>query len=94
MDFFSTLKNAHASIKALHKEIDRVEEYARRMGGNSDRIPFNHSDEHKRKRYGDYNTIAYQLREEMRRLEHRLPQDDKYKNTLGWAMAFDEISRS
>lgn len=40
MDFLSTLNNAHASIKALDKGIDRVEEHARRMAGNSGTIPF------------------------------------------------------
>lgn len=94
MNFLSTLKHAHASIKALHKEIDRVEEHARRMAGNSDTIPFDRTDERKRTRYGQYNAIARQLCEEVRHLEHRLPQDDAYRNLFGWAMAFDEISRS
>ena len=93
MDFLSTLKNAHNSIKALHKEIDRVEEHARRMAGDSDRIPFDHNDEHNRDRYGEYVAVAYLLRDDMRQLEHRLPRDDAYRNLFGWAMAFDDISR-
>lgn len=93
MNFLSTLQDAHASIKALHKEIDRVEEHARRMAGNSDTIPFDNEDARKRSRYGKYNDVARQLGNEMRQLEHRLPQDNAYRNLFGWAMVFDEISR-
>ena len=92
MNFLSTLKNAHANIKALDKEIDRVEEHARRMAGNSDTIPFEIT-ERNQERYGTYNVVAHRLLEDMRRLAHRLPEDGHYKNTLGWAMAFDDISR-
>lgn len=93
MNFMATLKTAHASIKALRKEIDRVEEHARRMAGNNSTIPFDKDDERKRTRYGQYNAIAHQLREEMGHLEHRLPQDGAYRNLFGWAMVFDDISR-
>lgn len=82
MDFLSTLNNAHASIKALDKGIDRVEEHARRMAGNSGTIPFEKTGQD-RDRYGTYNVIAHQLLEDMRRLAHRLPEDGHYKNTLG-----------
>lgn len=93
MDFFSTLQDAHDSIKALHKEIDRVEQHARMMAGNSDVVPFEKTAQN-RARFGKYNAVAHQLLEDMRRLAHRLPQDGHYKNMLGWAMVFDEISRS
>ena len=94
MNFLSTLEKAHASIKALHKEIDLVETHVRRMAaGNSETIPFDHSTDHNTRRYGKYNNVVYKLRQEMEQLEHRLPKDDRYANTLGWAMAFDEISR-
>ena len=94
MNFLSTLKTAHASITALHKEIDRVETHARRMAGNTDTIPFDHRDKGKQNRYGKYNAVASQLRDEMRQLERRLPEGGSYKNVLGWAMVFDDISRS
>lgn len=93
MDFLSTLKHAHHSIKALHKEIDRVERHAHRMSGSNNTIPFDHSDKSKQRRYSKYNAVAHQLCNEMRQLEHRLPEGGNYYNVLGWAMAFDEISQ-
>ncbi len=93
MKFLSTLEQAHSSLKALEDQLDSVEEYASRMAGTTDVIPFDHQKEQLNKRYGRYIKAVYDLGTKMRAVEHRLPEDAEYKNILGWALAFDEISR-
>lgn len=93
MKFLSTLEQAHSSLKALEKQLDSVEEHARRMAGPTGVIPFDPKDEQLRKRYGRYANAVDDLGTKMRAMEHRLPNKMEYKNILGWALAFDEISR-
>ena len=93
MRFLSTLEHAIKSLEEVEKQLETVAKHSRRMGGNADVIPFNHNDEGLRKRYSRYAKAVYDLREKMRSMEHRLPENTEFKNILGWALAFDEISR-
>ena len=93
MSFLSTLEQATKSLKAVEEQLASIREHARRMGGASDVIPFDHNNEHLRNRYRCYDEAVYDLGVTMRSLKPYLPGDAEYKNILGWALAFDEISR-
>lgn len=98
MDFLSTMKAASDVIQELSKQLDTIEHYSRTMSPGQHRdIPFTydpHNDQDPMvRRFHRYNVVARELLEDMNKLSRRIPRDGNYRNSLGWAMAFDEISK-
>ena len=99
MDFLKTMQDANKAVKELNDQLATIEHYSTvmRRGGHGEVIPFSYNPHDEEdpmvKRYAKYNALAHELLENMKETSVRMPTNQRYANLLGWAMAFDGISK-